>query len=39
LTAKVENYFGRYEDERKSGLRAAELPRHNFSEAWRSEEL
>ncbi|MFN2135029.1 MAG: sulfatase [Candidatus Promineifilaceae bacterium] len=39
LTAKIEGYFGQYEDERKSGLKAAKLPRHNFSEAWRSEEL
>jgi arylsulfatase A-like enzyme len=36
LTAKVETYFGRYEDPLKRGLNARQLPRHNFSEAWRS---
>lgn len=39
LTAKIEGYFGRYEDEHKSGLNARNLPRHNFTEAWRSDEL
>ncbi len=35
LTAAIEGYFERYQDENKSGLRARELPRHNPSEAWR----
>lgn len=36
LTAKVETYFGRYEDPIKRGLNAQQLPRHNFTEAWRN---
>jgi hypothetical protein len=37
LRGRIEGYFGRYEDPVKSGLNAVELPRHNFTEAWRSE--
>jgi arylsulfatase A-like enzyme len=36
LTAVLDDHFAQYEDPDKSGLRAAELPRHNFSEAWRA---
>ena len=36
LAAKIETYFGRYEDPIKRGLNARQLPRHNFSEAWRN---
>jgi choline-sulfatase len=39
LTARIDEYFARFEDKKKNGLRAAVLPRHNFTEAWRSEEL
>jgi hypothetical protein len=35
LTAQIEEYFARYQSPEKSGLRVRELPRHNFSEAWR----
>ncbi|MYD09260.1 MAG: sulfatase-like hydrolase/transferase [Chloroflexi bacterium] len=35
LTGAIEQYFGRYQDAEKSGLRARDLPRHNLSEAWR----
>ncbi|MCY4020590.1 MAG: sulfatase-like hydrolase/transferase [Chloroflexi bacterium] len=35
LTGELESYFGRYQDDRKSGLRVRELPKHNLSEAWR----
>ena len=37
LRGRVEGYFGRYEDPIKRGLNAGELPRHNFTEAWRAE--
>lgn len=35
LTERVTDYFQRYEDPAHSGLRVAELPRHNRDEAWR----
>jgi len=35
LTAQIEDFFGRYQSSDKTGLRVRELPRHNFSEAWR----
>ncbi len=37
LTDKIEEYFGRYEDPVKRGLNARHLPRHNLTEAWRSD--
>lgn len=37
LTKQLEAYFTTYEDSLKSGLRVKELPRHNFTEAWRDE--
>ena len=37
LTARLEAYFSRYEDPVKSGLNVRNLPRHNFTEAWRHE--
>lgn len=36
LTAQLEAHFQQYEDAQKSGLRVRQLPRHNFSEAWRT---
>lgn len=36
LTAQIDRYFGAYEDPVKSGLNVKELPRHNFTEAWRA---
>ena len=36
LTSMMEGYFSRYEDPVKSGLRVRELPKHNTTEAWRS---
>lgn len=36
LTARMDEYFRRYEDPLKSGLRVRELPRHNGVEAWRA---
>lgn len=36
LTARVAAYFARHEDPAKSGLRVAERPRHNTTEAWRT---
>lgn len=38
LGGEIDAYFGRFQDERKSGLRVRELPRHNLSEAWRQRE-
>jgi arylsulfatase A-like enzyme len=35
LTEQIEDFFGRYQDSEKSGLRVKDLPRHNFTEAWR----
>ncbi|WP_051791536.1 sulfatase-like hydrolase/transferase [Amycolatopsis jejuensis] len=35
LTEDLDRYFEEYTDPRFSGLRAAELPRHNGDEAWR----
>ncbi|MDE2858837.1 MAG: sulfatase-like hydrolase/transferase [Chloroflexota bacterium] len=35
LSGELDNYFDRYQDADKSGLRVRELPRHNLSEAWR----
>jgi choline-sulfatase len=35
LTIQVEEHFSRYADPQKSGLRVRELPRHNYTEAWR----
>lgn len=37
LAGKIESYFGRYEDPVKRGLNARQLPRHNSTEAWRSD--
>jgi choline-sulfatase len=37
LTGRLEAFFARYEDPAKSGLRVLDLPRHNTSEAWRTE--
>ncbi len=34
LTLRIENYFARYEDPEKSGLRGKLLPRYNGSAAW-----
>lgn len=36
LTVAMEAYFEQYQDDEKSGLRVADLPQHNFSEAWRN---
>jgi len=38
LTEQIETYFNTYQDRNKSGLEVLGLPRHNFTEAWRSEE-
>ena len=38
LTCEIDDYFDRYQDPSKSGLRVRELPQHNLSEAWRQEE-
>ncbi|MHB1782877.1 MAG: sulfatase family protein [Acidimicrobiales bacterium] len=35
LASAIAEYFGRYEDPERSGLRVRELPRHNGDEAWR----
>jgi choline-sulfatase len=35
LTARIEEYFARYEEPDRSGLRVLDLPRHNLDEAWR----
>jgi arylsulfatase A-like enzyme len=35
LRARIEDYFTHHEDEERSGLRVAELPRHNAEEVWR----
>ncbi len=35
LTGEIDQYFARYQDPVKSGLRVRDLPRHNLSEAWR----
>ena len=37
LTARIDDYFGAREDPIKSGLRVRRLPRHNHTEAWRTE--
>jgi choline-sulfatase len=37
LTAQVDEYFSRYEDPVKTGLNVKNLPRHNSTEAWRTE--
>ena len=39
LTARLDDYFRTYEDSVKSGLRVRELPRHNMTEAWRTERV
>ena len=36
LTSLIEAYFSRYEDPVKSGRRVRDLPKHNATEAWRS---
>jgi len=36
LTSLIEAYFSRYEDPLKSGLRVRDLPKHNTTEAWRT---
>jgi arylsulfatase A-like enzyme len=36
LSARIDAYFAQYEDPVKSGLNARQLPRHNFTEAWRT---
>ncbi len=36
LTVRIAEYFARYEDPAKSGLRVVERPRHNTTEAWRT---
>jgi arylsulfatase A-like enzyme len=36
LTFLMEDYFTRYQDAIKSGLRVRELPQHNLTEAWRT---
>ena len=38
LTDALDDYFHRYQDEIKSGLRVRDLPPHNLSEAWRQTE-
>lgn len=35
LSARLDDYFTQYDESRTSGLRVAELPRHNGREAWR----
>jgi arylsulfatase A-like enzyme len=35
LTQEIDRFFGAYETAQNSGLRGAELPRHNNTEAWR----
>jgi arylsulfatase A-like enzyme len=37
LSARIQDYFSRYEDPINSGLRVRELPRHNLDEAWRTD--
>lgn len=37
LTAEIDAYFEHFQDPVKSGLRVKHLPRHNLSEAWRSD--
>ncbi len=37
LTAQIDDYFNIYEDPIRTGLNVKELPRHNFTEAWRAE--
>ena len=37
LMARIQRHFTRYEDPVKSGLNVRNLPRHNFTEAWRTE--
>ncbi len=37
LTRRLEDHFERHQDPTKSGLRVRDLPRHNFTEAWRTE--
>ncbi len=37
LTTRLETFFTTYQDPVKSGLRVADLPRHNNAEAWRSD--
>jgi len=37
LQQRLDDYFGRYEDPRVSGVRVAGLPRHNKDEAWRDD--
>lgn len=35
LTGRLDDYFARYDEPDTSGLRVADLPRHNGREAWR----
>ena len=35
LSGDIDNYFERFQDPVKSGLRVRDLPRHNLTEAWR----
>ncbi len=35
LTNDMKSHFDQYQDEVNSGLRVADLPQHNYSEAWR----
>lgn len=35
LGAQMDDFFARYEDPQRSGMRAPQGPRHNFHEAWR----
>lgn len=37
LTKRLDDYFARYDEPQTSGLRVAELPRHNKREAWRND--
>jgi arylsulfatase A-like enzyme len=37
LIGRLEAFFAKYEDAHKSGLRVLDLPRHNDSEAWRTD--
>jgi len=38
LTKEIEDYFSRFQDPDKSGLRVRDLPAHNLTEAWRQPE-
>jgi len=39
LTDRINQYFDTYEDPDKSGLRVRDLPKHNDTEAWRTDSI